>query len=141
MHTCHLLVPPRSRLNVRDTLAQWSARRDRITVKLECAAMIYRMVTWGEVTLPDGSHPICLCLCLFPGSNAAVHQVIVAAGDGVLGSHMSFVVVVNYRARSVLQEWNFFQLACRAPLYCFPIQSISMIACGRLTGLGQSDGR
>ena len=48
MHTCHLLVPPRSRLNVRDTLAQWSARRDRITVKLDYAAMIYRMVTWGR---------------------------------------------------------------------------------------------
>ena len=48
MHTCHLLGPPRSRLNVRDTLAQWSAGRDRITAKLECAAMIYRMVTWGE---------------------------------------------------------------------------------------------
>ena len=49
MHTCHLLGPPRSRLNVRDTLAQWSVRRDRITAKLECAAMIYRVVTWGEV--------------------------------------------------------------------------------------------
>ena len=47
MHTCHLLGPPRSRLNVRDTLAQWSARRDRITAKPECAAMIYRVVTWG----------------------------------------------------------------------------------------------
>lgn len=70
----------------------------------------------GGVTLPDGSHPICLCLCLFPGSNAAVHQVIVAAGDGVLGSHMSFVVVVNYRARSVLQEWNFFNWHAEPPV-------------------------
>lgn len=91
--------------------------------------------------LSRGSHPIRLGLRLFPGSNAAVHQVIVAAGDGVLGSHMSFVVVVNYRARSVLQEWNFFNWHAEPPLYCFPIQSISMIACGRLTGLGQSDGR
>lgn len=47
MHTCHLLGPPRSRLNVRDTLAQCSIGRDRITAKPECAAMIYRVVTWG----------------------------------------------------------------------------------------------
>ena len=58
------------------------------------------------MTLPDGSHPICLCFFLFPGSNAAVDEVIVAASDGVLGSHINFVVVVDYRARSVLQEWN-----------------------------------
>lgn len=93
------------------------------------------------MTLPDGSHPICLGLRLFPWSNAAVGEIVVAASDGVLGSHMSFVVVVNYRARSVLQEWNFFNWHAEPPLYCFPIQSISMIACGRLTGLGQSDGR
>lgn len=58
------------------------------------------------MTLPDGSHPICLCFCLFPWSHAAVGEVIVAASDGVLGSPMSFVMVVNYRARSVLQVWN-----------------------------------
>lgn len=57
MHTCHLLGPPRSRLNVRDTLAQWSARRDRITAKLECAAMIYRVVTWGRPGLGTGFDP------------------------------------------------------------------------------------
>lgn len=58
------------------------------------------------MTLPDGSHPICLGLRLFPRADAAVHQVIVAAGDGLLDSPMSFVMVVNYRARSVLQVWN-----------------------------------
>lgn len=58
------------------------------------------------MTLSDGSHPICLSFCLFPGSNAAVFEVIVATGDGLLDGHMSFAVVVNYRARSVLQEWN-----------------------------------
>ena len=53
----------------------------------------------GErVTLPDGSHPICLCFCLLPRTHAAVDKVSVAAGDGVLDSPMSFVVVVNYRA-------------------------------------------
>lgn len=58
------------------------------------------------MTLPDGSHPICLCFCLLPWSRSAVYEVIVAAGDGELDSPMSFVVVVNYRARSVLQVWN-----------------------------------
>lgn len=58
------------------------------------------------MTLPDGSHPICLCFCLFPGAHTTVDKVIVAAGDGELDSPMSFVVVVNYRARSVLQVWN-----------------------------------
>ena len=53
----------------------------------------------GErVTLPDGSHPICLCFCLLQRTHAAVYEVSVAAGDGVLDSPMSFVVVVNYRA-------------------------------------------
>ena len=61
----------------------------------------------GEgVTLPDGSHPICLCFCLLPRTHSAVYEVIVAAGDGALDNPMSFVVVVNYRARSVLQVWN-----------------------------------
>ena len=58
------------------------------------------------MTLPDGSHPICLCFCLLPRTHAAVDEVIVAAGDGLLDSPMSFVVVVNYRARSVLQVRN-----------------------------------
>lgn len=45
----------------------------------------------GEVTLPDGSHPICLGLRLFPGSNAAVHQVIVATRDGTLDAIFAFL--------------------------------------------------
>ena len=53
--------------------------------------MIYRMVTWGEVTLPDGSHPICLCLCLFPRAHAAVGEVIVATGDGTLNVIFAFL--------------------------------------------------
>ena len=36
----------------------------------------------------------------------AVGEVIVAASDGLLDSLMSFVVIVNHRIRSVLQEWN-----------------------------------
>ncbi len=40
----------------------------------------------GEVTLPDGSHPICLGFCLLPRTHAAVDEVIVAAGDGLLDS-------------------------------------------------------
>lgn len=58
------------------------------------------------MTLPDGSHPICLGFCLLPRTHAAVDEVIVAAGDGVLDSPVSFVAVVNYRTRSVLQEWS-----------------------------------
>lgn len=67
------------------------------------------------MTLLDDSHPICLGFCLLPRTHAAVDEVIVAAGDGLLGSHMSFVVVVNYRARSVLQEWNFFNWHAEPP--------------------------
>ena len=41
----------------------------------------------GEgVTLPDGSHPICLCFCLLQWTHAAVYEVSVAAGDGELDS-------------------------------------------------------
>ena len=100
MHTCHLLGPPRSRLNVRDTLAQWSARRDRITAKLECAAMIYRMVTWGG-GLARGSHPICFSFCLLPGLHTAVGEVIVAAGDGLLDDPIRFIAGVDFWARGV----------------------------------------
>lgn len=39
-----------------------------------------------------------------------------AAGDGVLDNPMSFVVVVNYRTRSVLQEWNFFNWHAEPPV-------------------------
>ena len=74
----------------------------------------------GGATLPDGSHPIRLGLRLFPGAHTVFYEVIVAAGDGVLGSHMSFVVVVNYRARSVLQEWNFFNWHAEPPCIAFP---------------------
>ena len=70
--------------------------------------------------LSRGSHPIRLGLRLFPWSNAAVGEVVVAASDGVLGSHMSFVAVVNYRARSVLQEWNFFNWHAEPPCIAFP---------------------
>ena len=77
-------------MNVRDTLAQWSARRDRITVKLDYAAMIYRMVTWG-VTLPDGSHPICLGLRLFPGAHTTVGEVVITMSDGTLNVIFAFL--------------------------------------------------
>ena len=40
----------------------------------------------GEVTLPDGSHPICLGFCLLPRTHSVVYEVIVAAGDGLLDS-------------------------------------------------------
>lgn len=48
------------------------------------------------MTLPDGSHPICLCFCLFPWSHAAVGEVIVAASDGVLDGSIHPVAVVDY---------------------------------------------
>ena len=47
------------------------------------------------MTLPDGSHPICLCLCLFPGANAAVYEAIVATRDGALDAIFAF----PYRSR------------------------------------------
>lgn len=66
--------------------------------------------------LSRGSHPIRLGLRLFSGAHTTVGEVIVTAGDGVLDNPMSFVVVVNYRTRSVLQEWNFFNWRAEPPV-------------------------
>lgn len=92
------------------------------------------------MTLPDGSHPICLGLRLFPRTHAAVDKVIVTAGDGLLDSPVSFVAVVNYRTRSVLQEWNWlFNWHAEPPPVMLAHSIYADDSAWRLTGLGQSD--
>ena len=48
------------------------------------------------MTLPDGSHPICLGLRLFPGAHATVGEVVVATSDGLLDGSIHPVAVVDY---------------------------------------------
>ena len=43
------------------------------------------------VTLPDGSHPICLGLRLFPGAHTTVGEVVITMSDGTLNVIFAFL--------------------------------------------------